>query len=297
MWRGLQRFSGGRAPFTQDSQQLIRELDFFRKSHPAKIHCWNGLELEYIARGIGDETVVLLPGLSRRGDLWFKLFDRLEHRFRMISVTLPAMDSMKAIATGVASLLKHEGVEQAHIMGNSLGGWVAQAVMFEQPLICKSLILSLTTGPSTVPTRRMQSMLSLTRLCPRWLVRFLLQRELEGLFTLPLSQRRFWRSYIAESLSDPSIKRGLISLLACSIDFSERYRNRINDQIVVKDVLIIYDSADTTFSKLALNDLISLYPKAKAVDLRESGHTAVYSNPNLYVPLLEGFLDNVEIES
>jgi pimeloyl-ACP methyl ester carboxylesterase len=91
--------------------------------------------VHYTRAGSG-EVVVLLHGIGLDGASWEPVRARLEAHFDVIVVDLPGFGASAplpkdvkpaptTLAASVAHLLCELGIERAHIVGNSLGGWVA----------------------------------------------------------------------------------------------------------------------------------------------------------------------------
>jgi 3-oxoadipate enol-lactonase len=117
--------------------------------------------LHVTERGDGP-TVVLLHGLMATGDMFRWLAEPLESRFRLIipdlpghgrSATVPGPYTVEAMATRVAAALKALGVRDAHVMGYSHGGAVAQQLARDAKDLVRSLALVAAYAYNTV-TRR-----------------------------------------------------------------------------------------------------------------------------------------------
>jgi pimeloyl-ACP methyl ester carboxylesterase len=102
--------------------------------------------------GDGDDTVVLLPGLGQRRADWADAgcVAGLAHDFRVISVDslghgdsgCPADCSLYAPlqrAGDVVAVLHRVDVASAHLIGYSMGGWIASAVLVHAPARVRSL--------------------------------------------------------------------------------------------------------------------------------------------------------------
>ncbi len=111
-----------------------------------------GLRLRYQRCGDG-EPLVLITGLG--GDLrfWRSAMVRLSECFSVIAFDNrgagetsypPGCFSVGDMADDVAALLRHLGVESAHIMGWSMGGNIAQEFALRHPEMVRTLILAST---------------------------------------------------------------------------------------------------------------------------------------------------------
>jgi pimeloyl-ACP methyl ester carboxylesterase len=120
----------------------------------------NGLKLFYEIEGEG-EPVVLIPGFAAGRWIWFKQTADLSRKFRVIvfdprgvsaSDKPEGSQTMELLADDVAHLLKTIGIESAHIVGASFGGFVAQEFALKFPAMTQKLILCCTSfgGPNHV---------------------------------------------------------------------------------------------------------------------------------------------------
>ncbi len=80
--------------------------------------------------------LVLLHGLGGNWAIWKPLLAPLAQHHRVLALTLPGHDGgpplsgsddarIAQLAEGVVAALKQRGIERAHFVGNSLGGWLA----------------------------------------------------------------------------------------------------------------------------------------------------------------------------
>jgi pimeloyl-ACP methyl ester carboxylesterase len=88
-----------------------------------------------VHRGGAGSPLVLLHGFTGTWRIWTPLLPTLEANHDVIALTLPghhggpALDadevSVTALADGLERALDAEGVQSAHLCGNSLGGWLS----------------------------------------------------------------------------------------------------------------------------------------------------------------------------
>ena len=119
----------------------------------------NGLKLYYEIEGDG-APVVLIPGFAAGRWIWFKQTE-LSRNFRVIifdprgvsaSEKPEGPQTISLLADDVAHLLETIGVESAHIVGASFGGFVAQEFALKFPAMTRKLVLCCTSfgGPNHV---------------------------------------------------------------------------------------------------------------------------------------------------
>lgn len=120
----------------------------------------NGINLYYEIEGDG-APVVLIPGFAAGRWIWFKQTAELSRNFRVITFDprgVSASDkpegpqTISLLADDVAQLLDTIGIESAHIVGASFGGFVAQEFALKFPALTRKLVLCCTSfgGPNHV---------------------------------------------------------------------------------------------------------------------------------------------------
>jgi len=120
----------------------------------------NGLKLYYEIEGDG-EPVVLIPGFAAGRWIWFKQTEDLSRNFRVIifdprgvsaSDKPEGSQTISLLADDIAHLLETIGIESAHIVGASFGGFVAQEFALKYPAMTRKLVLCCTSfgGPNHI---------------------------------------------------------------------------------------------------------------------------------------------------
>ena len=120
----------------------------------------NGLQLYYESAGDG-EPVVLIPGFAAGRWIWFKQTAELARKFRVIVFDprgVSASDKPEGpqtiglLADDIAHLFQTIGIESAHVVGASFGGFVAQEFALKYPHLTRKLVLCCTSfgGPNHV---------------------------------------------------------------------------------------------------------------------------------------------------
>jgi 3-oxoadipate enol-lactonase len=136
-----------------------------KKRSSAMTHVYvNGFKMYYETAGEGT-PLLLLHGLGSSHEDWILQTSAFSEAYRVIvpdcrghgeSEKPPGPYSIELFASDVAALLEHLGVEQAHVLGLSMGGMVAQQLALDMPQQVKSLVLVntfshlMTSGPGAL---------------------------------------------------------------------------------------------------------------------------------------------------
>ena len=121
----------------------------------------NGLTLAYETHGSG-EPLVLISGIGYDRWEWHKMAPGLAEHFTVIvfdnrgvgQTDKPAGPyTAQLLADDTAGLIQALGLRRAHVMGHSMGGFIAQALALSHPDKIDKLILAATNfgGPHHIP--------------------------------------------------------------------------------------------------------------------------------------------------
>src|SRR5512139_816707 len=121
----------------------------------------NDIDVYYELHGAG-EPLVLIAGLGYDQWMWHKMIPGLARHFQVIAfdnrgvgkTDKPAGPyTAHMLAADTAGLLLALGIPSAAVMGHSMGGFIAQALVLERPDLVNKLILSATNfgGPRSIP--------------------------------------------------------------------------------------------------------------------------------------------------
>src|SRR5687768_10291721 len=142
--------------------EQVERLKEFRRAHPVKRLNFGNQQWEYIACGRESaQTLLLLPGALSVGESAFPLITAFENDYRIIAPSYALSQTMTGLGEGIAHILETEGAGQAHLIGGSYGGLVAQYFVRKFPEKARSLVLSHTflMNPKLALPLRMMSKL------------------------------------------------------------------------------------------------------------------------------------------
>ena len=110
---------------------------------------YKNININYTVSGKG-ASLVLLHGFLETLDMWTNFEQELSHNHQVVCIDLLGhgkthclgyVHSMEAMANAVFAVLNYLKIEHAHVIGHSMGGYVALAMAEKEPLLFKSLCL------------------------------------------------------------------------------------------------------------------------------------------------------------
>ncbi|WP_417876743.1 alpha/beta fold hydrolase [Winogradskyella sediminis] len=105
--------------------------------------------IHYTVEGDG-EAIVLLHGFLENVDMWQDLTLHFVKHYKVICIDLLGhgktdcigyIHTMEAMAEAVFAVLEHIDIKKAHVVGHSMGGYVALALAEKQPNLFQALCL------------------------------------------------------------------------------------------------------------------------------------------------------------
>lgn len=106
--------------------------------------------LNFERKGNGKETLVLLHGFMENISIWNDMEPHLSEQFSLLKIDLPGhgqseilaeVQTMELMAEEVKKVLDDQNLEQIHLLGHSMGGYVSLGFAEKYPEYLKSLTL------------------------------------------------------------------------------------------------------------------------------------------------------------
>jgi pimeloyl-ACP methyl ester carboxylesterase len=125
----------------------------------------NGVRMAYTDEGTGSETLIFIHGLGSYLPAWDKNIAELSKHYRCIAIDLPgygksdktgAAAGMANYANDVLALMDALQLEQATLVGHSMGGQIAITATLKEPQRIKYLVLAAPAGIETFTEQQKQ---------------------------------------------------------------------------------------------------------------------------------------------
>jgi len=273
-------------------EQLLR----FRAEHPCQTARVDGCEWEYIDAGRGDVALLLLTGaLGTAESSWQTIAhfaDDSAGRFRVIAPSYPTtMATMAELVDGIAGLLRSVGLDRAHVMGGSAGGYVAQVFVRRHPHLVDKLVVSHAGAPKPERGRKIAKAMWWMRLIPMGVLRAIARKQLGRLLPAGHPELAFIRAYLVEALRYQMTKEGFLNLCRRGEDFDLKYTFGPDDLTNWPgQVLLVMGDDDPSTPEPVREEMKRLYPQARVHLFHGTGHAAALLKRDEYLAVMEQFL-------
>ena len=253
-------------------------------------------------RGGSGEPMVLIHGIGSSRTIWDRVRVPLEERFDVIAVDLPGFgdqpwfgspvpERMESLATAVEEELDRLGIERAHLVGHSMGGWIALELARRGRSI-DVLAIAPIGGATEREARASKRELARTRFLAR------ASTPVVGPITRsPQVRRLILKGSVRDpDLVDPVELQASIGHLGRSVGFPKLLAdvggagdliesNREGFAQISCPVLIAWGTDDGVLSYDAAPRMADAIPGARLRTLTDHGHTALLDHPELVAEL------------
>ncbi|MDO4268735.1 MAG: alpha/beta hydrolase [Eubacteriales bacterium] len=278
----------------------------FRKTYPAADFIVSGgkpFTYRYYKNPEAKATMVLLTGGIGLSDLFYKHFARFAGDFSVLTFDYQIQFADNGVfADAVAELLCHLK-EKVWLVGQSLGGVVAQVIASRHPEVVEGLVLSntcsLSGSMSEVGYQDLVKMIGSQRTFKKWLsilpfplikrmMRWaVMKKKTDGFTTQEKAAMEELCDAMMELLTKP-YEQHMIDFL-CD---AEHYFGMSRDDFAPWEgrVLLILSEDDATFTPACREDLIALMPSPTVVTDLIGGHLALMVRLEQYAELVTKFI-------
>ena len=270
-----------------EQQERLRA---FRTTHPREHIELSGTAWSYLLGGQGTETLLILPGGERIGDIGFPLMQQFEREYRCLYPSYPPFSTMGALVDGLAALLDRLSIEQVILFAASFGGDVGQCFVRKYPDRASRLILLNTGIPDERLGRATKRTKPLVTVLPLGIVRFLVGKLLGKALSVRPEEQLFWQAMMRELVAHLT-RADMVSSFDETIDYRLNYHFSPGDLTTWPGKVLILQSDDDPATKPAIRQALrDLYPQAQVHTFHQAGHTPFLSQPDEFYPRVRAFL-------
>jgi 3-oxoadipate enol-lactonase len=229
--------------------------------------------IDYDVHGEG-QPLILIGGLGFGRWGFFKQVPAFSRHFRTITFDVRGERALKGgvadLTADVVALLEHLNVSKAHVLGTSLGGFVAQELALERPDLVDKLVLVCTSygrgGPETMSPWALMDMIGLPSLSTERAVRRGLETATSDAYRAekPEEFEQIVRWRLADS---PSLSAYYEQARA-----GARFDARTDVEHITSPTLVIHGAEDRYVPVANAVALAEAIPDAKLRVLEDAGH-------------------------
>jgi pimeloyl-ACP methyl ester carboxylesterase len=262
-----------------------------RARYPLQAVAIDGVSWSFLDTGVGDATLLLLPGAMGFADTSFHFVLAFAPAMRVLSVSYPASHTDgDRLVDELAELLTARGIGAAHVVGGSYSGLVAQQLADRYPQHVASLILANTWAADPARARYFRPAAWLVARLPAWLLQRLMSDYMSRFLPGADPATRFWRSYFQAIL--PAFTPVLIASRLhafTSLDTT----HWPSASVWLGPALLVESTDDRLFGARSRRALRRRYSQADLVELDCPGHAAALTHVGDYVRLYRHWLASV----
>lgn len=241
------------------------------------------------------EVVVFLHGATADYGMWTHQVAPFSERYRVILVDLPAHGrsrpyapfSLAHCAHDVAAILDQEGVARAHVVGQSMGGYVAQVMALEHPERVASVVAVDTSPFDASYYSRMDRWLlgktpAILKMYPYGMLKWAIAR---GVATT--EQGRAYMRRVLDAQTKGEVAHIMGAVYAGVLQYADqRFR-------LACPVLIVYGEKDATGKVIAYSKRWAAEEGHPVHVVPGAGHNANMDGPEDFNRAVLGFLEGV----
>ncbi len=268
----------------------MEALRLFLRSYPYRLLTYENTDWAYIATEPKDEAVLFLPGALCAPEVSWKSVVGLSGQYQVIAPEYPPLKDMDGLVDGIAAILRREGIQQAHVIGGSYGGFVAQIFVRRHPAITRSLVLSHTLPPDLEGGQKIRKATRTLSLLPEGLLRWMMGKRLSGLLPAKTDETAALHAVYEEMIQYRLTKADMLGVLWRTADFHDRsFSSRDLSSWGGRVLLLLADNDPGTPDEVRAR-LQGLYPQAKLRLFHGSGHATAVTQQAEYQGEILSFL-------
>lgn len=230
--------------------------------------------IDYDIHGEGGPPLILINGLGFGRWGFFKQIPALSRHFYTITFDVRGQRDLQGgvsdLAEEVVALLEHLKVRKAHVLGTSLGGFVAQELALKRPDLVERLVLVCTSyggrGPESISPWALMDMIGLPSLSTEKAVRRGLETATSDTYRTEKPEE--FEQIVGWRLADsPSLSAYYEQMRAGS-----RFDARTDVEHITSPTLVIHGSEDRYVPLANARALAEEIPGARVRVMEGAGH-------------------------
>lgn len=124
-------------------------LKHFYQEYPLQTIRIGGKVWEYIKKGTGKKTLVILPGGFENAQITFEQIEVFQKEYTVISITINNCDSINELCIAINAILDKEKIQKIYLYGLSLTGLLVQSYTKRNKERVEKLIISHAAAPQS----------------------------------------------------------------------------------------------------------------------------------------------------
>ena len=262
--------------------RVLASLNGFRQDHPPTRLDVRGRIWSYVRLGEGPEAVLFLHGMGGAHDIWWQQLRALQEQYTVLAITYPAEGDLSTASLALRSILDAEGIGPVHVVGTSMGGYLAQFFATQEPDRLRSLVLSNTFPPGNWIESEYGTMARLLPFAPSWVPGELFRRTIRESIFPASGGSHLVRGYLLEQSYRMTKSDFRARLAILRVPFAP-------PELEGASTLIIEADNDPSVPPAVRAALTATYPEVPVVTMNEVGHFPYLNRPAAYTSILEDF--------
>lgn len=246
------------------------------------------------------ESVVLVHGLGSAATIFKPLVKFLEQRFDVINIDLPGHGqtplvrgigmSPQDMGDYVFKTMDELGVERAHLIGNSLGGWIALEMAAARPDRALSVVALAPAGMRETPLSHNDLLLSFNRLLARSLKPFIpVLIPLKFMRAVGFSRNSpLWREWTLETCRDAA--EAMAGAKGYNYALKDSLGKVANSTLTIPEsvpVVVVFGDTDNILPAKTAQSRVFMPPHGQWLTWENCGHAIQLDYPERVAQLVE----------
>jgi 3-oxoadipate enol-lactonase len=254
--------------------------------------------ISYGDRGDGSETVLFIPGLGMREATWGMHAEVISRGRRALTMdprgsgdsdTPDSAYTSATVVADVAAVLDDAGVDAVHVVGQSMGGMIAQ----DFALACPDRVRSLTLVSTYARADEWSRGIMLAR--RRMIDAGGLELQFAISIHLVFSPRSFrdHRAFIASLQERLAASPPVLHAYLRQIDYVLQHDATPRLHEIGRPTLVVAGGHDVLTSAIQNRELADAIPGARYEEFADASHGLIWEEPERFADVLTAFLDDV----